>query len=145
MDRVSYDDNAPWPTEPDGTGPSLTRISVSALGNFAASWTAAVPTPGSAVFVLKGDVNNDGQVNGLDIDPFLRSLLGGSYRAAADMNQDGVVNGLDVDPFVISVLESSLTSTVFPLQGHAFSSLVEQPLHYPRNTYAPRDATSSRE
>lgn len=105
VDRVTYDDRPPWPTEPDGTGASLTRVAVNAFGNFASSWTAEVPTPGSTAFVLTGDVNNDGQINGLDIDPFLHVLLSSSYQAAADMNQDGVVNGLDIGFFVAAVLE----------------------------------------
>jgi hypothetical protein len=51
-----------------------------------------------------GDVNGDGVVNGLDVDPFVDVLLNGPYQAAADMNEDGDVNGLDVDPFVAAVV-----------------------------------------
>jgi hypothetical protein len=47
VDRVTYDDVAPWPTSPDGTGQSLTRTSSTAFGDFAASWTGSNPTPGS--------------------------------------------------------------------------------------------------
>jgi hypothetical protein len=46
-DEVRYDDVAPWPTEPDGTGMSLNRNSVDIWGNDSASWNAALPTPGS--------------------------------------------------------------------------------------------------
>jgi hypothetical protein len=53
---------------------------------------------------LLGDVNMDGVVNGLDVDPFVDVLLKGPYQAEADMNEDQVVNGLDVDPFVAAVL-----------------------------------------
>lgn len=45
-DRVSYDDAAPWPTEADGDGQSLTRISPTAYGNDAANWQAENPSPG---------------------------------------------------------------------------------------------------
>ena len=45
-DRVSYDDGEPWPTEPDGDGLSLTRISNTAYGNDSDNWQAASPTPG---------------------------------------------------------------------------------------------------
>ena len=48
--------------------------------------------------VLRGDVNGDGEVNGLDVDPFVDVLLNGPPSATADMNADGSVNGLDVDP-----------------------------------------------
>jgi hypothetical protein len=54
--------------------------------------------------ILLGDVNGDGNVNGLDVDPFVDVLLNGPYQAAADMNQDTLVNGLDVDPFVAAVV-----------------------------------------
>ena len=47
-----------------------------------------------------GDVNGDGEVNGLDVDPFVAVLLAGSYTLHADTNGDGAVNGLDVDRFV---------------------------------------------
>ncbi len=54
--------------------------------------------------VLLGDLNGDGEVNGLDVDPFVDVLLNGPFHAAADMNEDGDVNGLDVDPFVVAVV-----------------------------------------
>jgi hypothetical protein len=46
VDRVSYDDVAPWPTEPDGEGESLTRISNTAYGNDVINWQAYVSSPG---------------------------------------------------------------------------------------------------
>ena len=51
-----------------------------------------------------GDVNRDGTVNGLDVDPFVDVLLNGPFQAEADMNGDQFVNGLDVDPFVTAVV-----------------------------------------
>jgi hypothetical protein len=53
---------------------------------------------------LLGDVNLNGEVNGLDVDPFVDVLLSGLYQPEADMNEDQVVNGLDVDPFVAAVV-----------------------------------------
>jgi hypothetical protein len=53
---------------------------------------------------LLGDLNLDGEVNGLDVDPFVAVLLGSQFDVAADMNGDGVVNGLDVQPFVAAVV-----------------------------------------
>ena len=58
-----------------------------------------------------GDVNLDGELNGLDVEPFVDVLLGGLYQHAADMNGDGHVNGLDVDPFVAAVLGSGGAGT----------------------------------
>jgi hypothetical protein len=54
--------------------------------------------------LVLGDVNLDGQVNGLDVDPFVDVLLNGPFQAEADMNEDGEVNGLDVDAFVAAVV-----------------------------------------
>jgi hypothetical protein len=46
VDRVNYDDKAPWPTTADGEGDSLDRITDSDYGNDVANWQAASPTPG---------------------------------------------------------------------------------------------------
>jgi hypothetical protein len=46
VDRVNYDDIAPWPTAPDGTGTSLTRRVTTDYGNDVANWESATPTPG---------------------------------------------------------------------------------------------------
>ena len=50
--------------------------------------------------VLLGDVNQDGLVNLLDIEPFVTLLTDGLFQAEADINQDGFVNLLDVGPFI---------------------------------------------
>ena len=50
--------------------------------------------------VLLGDINGDGEVNLLDVQPFVDLLSSGDFQAEADINQDGVVSLLDVDPFV---------------------------------------------
>lgn len=47
-----------------------------------------------------GDVNQDGLVNLLDVEPFVMQLSNGTFQAEADINQDGIVNLLDVGPFV---------------------------------------------
>ena len=47
IDRVNYDDDAPWPTTPDGTGQALKRKVAADYGNDVANWQAANPTPGS--------------------------------------------------------------------------------------------------
>jgi hypothetical protein len=52
VDRANYSDGShpvgedPWPTEPDGTGQSLTRKVASDYGNDVANWEAAQPEPG---------------------------------------------------------------------------------------------------
>ncbi len=62
----------------------------------------------------KGDLDCDGLVNTLDIDPFVLAVIDPSgYESSypncsimnGDINQDGVVNPLDVDPFVQCVID----------------------------------------
>jgi sulfatase modifying factor 1 len=60
---------------------------------------AGIPGP-----ILLGDMNGDGAVDGLDVDPFVGLVTGGTYQAEGDMNEDRAVNGLDVDPFVAAVV-----------------------------------------
>jgi hypothetical protein len=45
-EQVSYDDETPWPLEPDGTGKVLNRIAPTTYGNDVTNWQAANPTPG---------------------------------------------------------------------------------------------------
>jgi phosphoribosylformimino-5-aminoimidazole carboxamide ribonucleotide (ProFAR) isomerase len=69
-----------------------------------------------------GDVNTDGTVNGLDVDPFVKLVTSGEYMLAADMDRDGQVNGLDVDLFVEAVLGSVARSCGSGAQAAPFGS-----------------------
>ncbi len=46
VDRVNYEDTAPWPTSPDGNGPALTKIAEKEYGNDYLNWTALPASPG---------------------------------------------------------------------------------------------------
>ncbi|MBN2505357.1 MAG: lamin tail domain-containing protein [Verrucomicrobia bacterium] len=50
VDRVVYDDAAPWPLTPDGQGDVLARETAVLYGNDPINWIAAAPTPGMANF-----------------------------------------------------------------------------------------------
>ena len=50
--------------------------------------------------ILLGDVNQDGSVNLLDVDPFVTAVGNGTFIDEADMNRDGSVNLLDVALFI---------------------------------------------
>jgi len=52
--------------------------------------------------ILKGDVNLDGEVNFLDIMPFISFLTadGFGFQAEADINCDDMVNFFDIQPFI---------------------------------------------
>ena len=47
-----------------------------------------------------GDINCDGSLDLLDVDPFVTLLANGMFEPKADMNCDGFVDLLDVQPFV---------------------------------------------
>ena len=47
-----------------------------------------------------GDVNRDGEVNFLDISPFIALLSAGDFQEEADIDGNGVVNFLDIAPFI---------------------------------------------
>lgn len=47
VDRVQYRDSSPWPASADGGGNSLQRASARVIGNTAANWVGAPPTPGA--------------------------------------------------------------------------------------------------
>jgi len=92
--------------EGDHTSTITQAISASADPNYTADLPIApvVATVEDNDTRLLGDVNSDGQVNGLDVDPFVDILLNGPYDPTADMNEDGAVNGLDVELFVAAVV-----------------------------------------
>ena len=54
---------------------------------------------GAGAFLL-GDINRDGVVNFLDINPFIVLLTNSTFQAEADCNLDGVVNFLDISPWI---------------------------------------------
>jgi hypothetical protein len=49
VDRVRYNDRAPWPPAADGGGPSLHRLDDRAFGDDPLNWVAAKPTPGEGL------------------------------------------------------------------------------------------------
>ena len=50
--------------------------------------------------LILGDVNCDGEINLLDVAPFVDAISSGEFHPKADINDDGVINLLDVDPFI---------------------------------------------
>ena len=49
---------------------------------------------------LLGDLNGDGVVDLLDVQPFVDLITSGVYQIVADINSDGSVDLLDIQPFV---------------------------------------------
>jgi hypothetical protein len=129
-DPFGQNETGIWTIGGDGLGtnpqndPDLTRYLRGELADFAifdATLTQAdiqeIMASGVApdgVDPVLGDVNLDGDVNGLDVDPFVALVTSGTFQAEGDMNEDGVVNGLDVDPFVEKVVGGGTQSVPEP-------------------------------
>jgi hypothetical protein len=54
--------------------------------------------------MIKGDVNNDGEVNIADINAVIDVILGGGNNASADVNNDGEINIADVNVIIDIIL-----------------------------------------
>ena len=50
--------------------------------------------------ILLGDTNLDGDINLVDVQPFVDQLTSSGYQDDADINQDGLLDLLNVGPFV---------------------------------------------
>lgn len=109
-DEADYDDDAPWPTAPDGNGESLQRLSPSQFGSQAGAWSSGIPSPGEHSFsTLLGDLDVDGDIDFDDIDAFVLGLVNmpqyeAQYGVApvlhGDMDQDGRFDFDDIPGFV---------------------------------------------
>lgn len=78
-----YSDSGDWPTKADNGGMSLQRPDPAAIGNDAATWTAAAPTPGGALSLADSD--GDGM-------PDYFEALHALSDAAGDADGDGAAN-----------------------------------------------------
>ena len=58
---------------------------------------------------LIGDVNCDGAIDLLDVQPFIAAFTGPIYVRKADPNNDGIVNLLDIEPFVDAIVANAGT------------------------------------
>ena len=74
-------------------------LNLDANGN-AVQVNASIVATGQLPSILLGDVNQDGSVDLLDVQPFVDLLAKSGYQLEADMNQDGALNLLDVQLFV---------------------------------------------
>ena len=63
-------------------------------GGYARLFVSQIAAP------ILGDANQDGEVNFLDINPFIELLSSSTFLEQADCNQDGAVNFLDIAPFI---------------------------------------------
>ena len=98
LQSVSFGDIAPWPTAPDGNGPSLEIIDP--LGDAtsdAANWRASAFVGGSpGANGIAGDYDGNGAVTDADRLSWRASFgLTVARGTGADGNRDGVVDAAD--------------------------------------------------
>jgi len=89
VERIDYDDTAPWPLGADGTGWSLQRVDPGQYGNEPLNWVAATPGPGP---FLGADTDGDGMPDQWEQDHNLNPA--DPTDAGQDADGDGV-NNLD--------------------------------------------------
>lgn len=115
---------APSASQPINDGPGTYKFFIDNLEVTVNSSNpeASITLPDGTVIgsLLLGDVNLDGQVNALDIDPFVTLLTEGGFQGEADINSDSLVNALDIDPFVGILTGASVS-------GKRFASLQAVP------------------
>jgi hypothetical protein len=103
---ISYTDDPPWPTSPDGGGPSLEIIDPLGNENDAANWRASTAingTPGTASpMFMPGDFDEDGDVDGRDFLWWQRNTsigaLGDWQTNYGESEELSAVSDSDSDP-----------------------------------------------
>ena len=117
VDVVNYEDELPWPVEPDGEGSSLELVDFLTDNAVAENWSASSNngTPGFINSVsLTGDLNIDGLVNILDLIELIDYILNNEYTVASDLNEDEITNILDAIILINNILDlSALNDATF--------------------------------
>jgi Chitobiase/beta-hexosaminidase C-terminal domain/CotH kinase protein/Lamin Tail Domain/PKD domain len=83
VDRINYNNTAPWPQLPDGYGPSLIRRDSTAYGNDPANWTASPQNGGSP-----------GQIN-LNTPPVVVAGADAALNEGQTFTQNGTFSDVD--------------------------------------------------
>ena len=78
---------------------SATITATTVDGGFTATTEVTVETSMPCDFAL-GDINRDGTINLLDVNPFIDLLGSSTFQCEGDTNGDGSINLLDVNPFI---------------------------------------------
>jgi hypothetical protein len=97
LQSVLFSDIAPWPTTPDGDGPSLEIVNPLGDSNEPANWRASAYVGGSpGATGVPGDYDGNGSVDAADQGRWRASFgLTVARGTGADGNRDGVVDAAD--------------------------------------------------
>lgn len=85
VEKIEYGDRGAWPTNADGFGLSLQRISATGYGNDPTNWIAATPTPGPSGIL---DTDSDGMDDNWEMTHFGNLARDGS----GDFDADGMTD-----------------------------------------------------
>jgi hypothetical protein len=108
VDRVEYDNATPWPAV-ETLALSIHRDDAVAYGDFASSWTAGAPSPGSGgQQVVVGDFNGDTIVELADIDLLCGAIQQNSTDRRFDLSGNQTVDFADMEALIENVLGTSL-------------------------------------
>jgi hypothetical protein len=97
LHSFTYGSTSPWPSAPDGTGPTLEIINPMGNSSDPANWRASIHVGGSpGASGIPGDYDGDGIVSGADNIRWRASFgLTVAPGTGADGNRDGVVDVAD--------------------------------------------------
>ena len=120
VDEVVYNDLSPW-ADADGSGDSLNRISGAVNGNFASSWSAASPTPGTANLVAAAAsqvvsvIRDDGSIARPDLWTAFAVQFSGDVDVSVDalslVNDSTGGTAVDLSGVTLSYEASTSTAT----------------------------------
>lgn len=109
IDEVEYNDNVPWPTAADGTGPSMELVSTTLDNSIGNNWVASS--------------NGLGVVNGFPLSATPGALAGVTLPVLEFDNNDIVVNEVDgvfeIDIYVSAANTSQMEISIELLGGSA--------------------------
>lgn len=113
VDQVNYDNNAPWPTLPDGTGPSVGRISAIKYGNDPINWRADAPDgTGGAANAFAPQIFSGGFSYGAGPTITIKfSKDVGASLSVSDLSIANLTKGTTVDPQQVTFSYDPTTQT----------------------------------
>jgi len=123
-DYVNYNDNTPWPTDPDGGGPALGRIDAGQYGNDVGNWSATANrgTPGSQNTYIDTTPPTvpAGLAGAVGVDPDLRIEL--TWDASSDPQSyvDHYVIHRDGLPYATTAVPEFTDTNVQAAEAHDY-------------------------